>query len=298
MDIRHLRYFLGVVDHGGFGKAATALHVAQPSLSQAVLALERELGVQLFHRTGRNVVVSASGRALIEPARRAVRDLQAFRSTVDTLKGRETGQVDLALLPSQSIEPFTSLAARFGQLHPGMMISAMSAYTPSELMGLISSGTCELGLFGSAAFPAPPGIRMEPVEEQEMVLVGLPGQPFADNSVVHHHELAGQRFITSQPGSVMRHVVDQILASSPGTAIAVEVAHRAAVLPLVLSGGGVAVLASSWADFARRSGAAVMRLEPVHTLQVMLAYRAPSSLTPGALAFVDLVRQYSSEKAR
>lgn len=296
MDIRHLKYFLGVVDHGGFGRAAAELHVAQPSLSQAVLALERELGVQLFHRTGRAVVVSASGRALIEPARRAVRDLDAFRSTVDTLKGKEAGQVDLALLPSQSIEPFRSIAVRFGQLYPGMMISAQPAYTSADVMRLIGSGACELGLFGSADFLPPAGIHLEPIEEQAMVLIGLPGQPFEDGSVVQHHELSGQRFITSQTGSVMRQVVDEILASGVDSSIAVEVAHRAAVLPLVLAGGGVAVLAAAWADYARRNGAAVMHLEPAHTLKVTLAYRTPASLTPAAQAFTDVVRQYVSEK--
>ncbi len=298
MDIRHLKYFLGVVDHGGFGRAAEALHVAQPSLSQAVSALERELGVQLFHRTGRTVVVSTSGRALIEPARRTVRDLEVFRSTVQALKGREAGQVDLALLPSQSIEPFCSIAVRFGQLYPGMMISAKPAYTGADVMRLISSGACELGLFGSSGFTSPAGIRLEPVEEQAMVLIGLPGEPFTDGSVVHRHELSGQRFITSQTGSVMRQVVDEILASGVKASIAVEVAHRAAVLPLVLAGGGVAVLAAAWADYARRNGAAVMRLEPVHTLTVTLAYRTPALLTPAAQAFTDVVRQYASDKCR
>jgi len=124
MDVRHLKYFLGVVDHGGFGRAATHLHVAQPSLSQAVAALERELGVELFHRIGRRVVVSEPGLALIEPARRAVRELDAVRATVDSLKGRLVGQVDLALMPSQGVEPFSTVALTFGNLYPGLTISA------------------------------------------------------------------------------------------------------------------------------------------------------------------------------
>lgn len=297
MDIRHLKYFLGVVDHGGFGRAAEALHVAQPSLSQAVLALERELGVQLFHRTGRTVVVSASGRALIEPARRTVRDLEAFRSTVDSLKGKQAGRVDLALLPSQSVEPFRSIAVRFGQLYPGMMINAQPAYTSADVMRLINSGACELGLFGSVNFLPPAGIELEPIEEQEMVLIGLPSQLFVDGSVIQHHQLSGQRFITSQSGSVMRQVVDEILASGVDATIAVEVAHRAAVLPLVLAGGGVTVMAAAWTEYARRNGAAVMRLKPERTLQVTLAYRTPASLTPAAQAFSDVVREYVLNKA-
>lgn len=292
MDIRHLKYFLGVVDHGGFGRAAEHLLVAQPSLSQAVLALERELGVQLFHRTGRQVVVSAEGRALIEPARRAVRDLDAVKFTADSLKGAQVGQVDIALLPSQAVEPFSTLAVRFGRLFPAMTISAQPAYTGADVMSMLADGSCELGLFGSAPFSPPPGIRLETLEDQEMVLIGLPGQPFTDGSTVHPSELAGQRLITSPVGSVMRHVVDEILAEGIDAHIAVEVAHRSSLLPLVLAGGGLTILAAAWTDLARRCGAAVMRLEPTSTLRVTLAYRATGPLTSAAEAFAGVTREY------
>ena len=63
MDARQLEYFLAIVDHDGFGRAAQHLHIAQPSLSQAIANLERELGIQLFHRIGRGVVLSTGGRA-------------------------------------------------------------------------------------------------------------------------------------------------------------------------------------------------------------------------------------------
>ena len=295
MDIRHLKYFLGVVDHGGFGRAAEHLHVAQPSLSQAILALERELGVQLFHRTGRQVVVSAAGRALIEPARRTVRDLDAVRSTADSLKGAQVGQVDIALLPSQAVEPFSSIAVRFGQLFPAMTISAQPAYTGADVMAMLADGSCELGLFGSAPFPAPSGIRMEILEEQEMVLIGLPGQPFTDGTTVHPDQLTGQRLITSPVGSVMRRVVDEILANDVDAHIAVEVAHRSSVLPLVLAGGGLTILAAAWSDLARRCGAAVMRLEPTQTLHVTLAYRT-GPMTTAAEAFAGVTRSLFSDK--
>ena len=54
MDLRQLSYVVAIVDHGGFTRAAEALHVAQPSLSQAIRALEKELGVALFDRIGRH----------------------------------------------------------------------------------------------------------------------------------------------------------------------------------------------------------------------------------------------------
>ncbi len=75
MDIRQLKFFLAVADHNGFSRAAGHLMVAQPSLSQAIATFERELGMPLFHRIGRRVVLSEAGAALVGPARVVLRDL-------------------------------------------------------------------------------------------------------------------------------------------------------------------------------------------------------------------------------
>ncbi|WP_104201016.1 LysR family transcriptional regulator [Cryobacterium sp. Y29] len=296
MDVRHLRYFLGVVDHGGFGRAAAQLHVAQPSLSQAIAALERDLGVELFHRIGRTVTVSEPGRALIEPARRAVRGLDAVRAMAESLKGRLVGHVDLALMPSQSVEPFSTIALAFGKRYPGVTIRARAAFSGMETAELVASGASEIGLLGSAKFLPPAGVILEHIEEQDMVLVGIPGAPFLDNAVVHRRELAGQRMIVSPAGSVMRKVVDEIVAAGIDVDLAVEVEHRAAILPLVLVGGGLAVLPAAWTRLARLCGAAVMHLAPVVTLEVALAYREGQILTPSAKAFVAIVREYAANQ--
>ena len=72
MDDRWLSYFLTVVDEGSVTRAARRLHVAQPSLSQALRTLESELGAELFHRFGRGLRLSPAGEALIGPARQVV----------------------------------------------------------------------------------------------------------------------------------------------------------------------------------------------------------------------------------
>src|SRR5690348_10161914 len=98
MDSRQLEYFLAVVDHGGMSAAAAALHLSQPSLSQAIRGLERDLGVPLFHRVGRRVVPSAAGEALVPPARQVLRDLRTARASVDAVRGLDGGRLDIATL--------------------------------------------------------------------------------------------------------------------------------------------------------------------------------------------------------
>src|SRR5215510_4578394 len=96
MDLRRLEYFLAVVEHGQVTSAASALRVAQPSLSQAIKALERDLGVQLFIRDGRSLRPTRAGEALIEPARRVLGDLDAARAAVSDVVELAAGWLDVA----------------------------------------------------------------------------------------------------------------------------------------------------------------------------------------------------------
>jgi DNA-binding transcriptional LysR family regulator len=105
MDIRQLEYFLAIVDHGGFNRAASVLYVSQPSLSQAVQALDRDLGSELFHRIGRRAVLTEAGQALIDPARAAVRSLETARARVAAVHELRDGRLDVAAMPSLAVEP-------------------------------------------------------------------------------------------------------------------------------------------------------------------------------------------------
>ncbi len=294
MDIRQLTYFLGVVDYGGFGRASEHLLVAQTSLSQAVAGLERDLGVRLFHRLGRGIELTEAGQALIAPARRVLRDVDSARATVDSIGGQFVGQVDLALMPSQGVEPFATVAVMLARSHPGLRIHADPAYTRDEVLDFLRSGRCELGLAGALEAPYPSGFVAHALGTQDMVLVVPPDQGFVDGAVIAQAELDGQRLIVSPPGSVMRQVADAI-ATVADVHFGVEVAHRSSILPLVLSGAGVAVLSSAWAPLARRSGALVLRLHPTSTLQVALIHR-DAALTPAAEAFVTVCRKAAEQQ--
>ncbi|RZQ64692.1 LysR family transcriptional regulator [Amycolatopsis suaedae] len=285
MDARQLRYFLAIVDENGFNRAADRLHLAQPSLSQAIRAMEKELGVDLFHRIGRRAVLTDAGHALVVPARQVLRDLDAARDTARSVAAGLTGVVDVAAMPSQAVDPLSGMIAEFSAAHPGIRTVVHAAFTPQEVLEAVRTGRAEVGVLGAAEDVALPGVVRHRVDRQRFVLLVPPDSDLGD--VVTREQLGGRPVIAAPPGTRMRHVVDQIVAAGVDLRIVVETAHREIILPLVLNGVGVAVTTAAWAPLARRAGARVAELEPAAALEVSLIHRA-SPLTPAAQRFTGI----------
>lgn len=286
MDVRQLEYFLAVVDHGGVGRAAAALHVSQPSLSQSLRTLERDLRSDLFHRIGRRVVLTEAGHALVAPAREAVRGLDLARSAVESVQGLRTGRVDVATLGTQAIEPLTGIIAGFTERHPGISVSLRGALTDRDAVQMVRTGACELGVVATDGPAAETEVRVHPLTRQAFVLLAPADGPFAHGKPVPVADLAGHRLIVGHRGSGMRRFVDRLLDEGLDARIAVETEHRVSLLPLVLDGAGYAVVTDAWRGLAERSGTLALDLEPTDHLHVSLISRK-GPLTAAARAFVE-----------
>lgn len=286
MDVRQLRYFLHVVDHGSVHRAAEALYVAQPSVSQALRALERDLGTPLFHRTGRRLVLTAAGERLVEPAREVCRWLELARSTVEAVDGLREGRVVIASMPSQAVSPLAGMISRFLQSHPGVQVSVRACGTPDDVSQTLRIGDAELGIVATPDSSSRDGLVVHHLETQSFVLVALDANelPGGDDPV-RPVDLTDVRLIMGQPGTGMRRVADTILSTAAGSRGVVEIEHREALLPLVLAGVGVAVVSESWRALAESAGLVVRRLATPDLLHVGLVHR-PGRLSPAAEAFI------------
>ncbi|MER5258197.1 LysR family transcriptional regulator [Streptomyces sp. NPDC002855] len=285
MDIRQLEYFLAIVDHGGFNRAASALYLSQPSLSQAVQALERDLGSSLFHRIGRRAVLTEAGTALIEPARAAVRSLETARASVAAVHELREGRLDIAAMPSQAVEPLTTMVRGFSGRYPGVSVTIRAAFTSRDVIDMVRTGAAELGLLATSGPVAEKEVTAHAVGEQRFVLVTPPDGPFPAGRAVACEELAGQRLIVGQRGTGMRAYVDGLRERGIAFAIAAETEHRVAILPLVLARVGFAVVTDSWRTMAERAGALVLDIEPKTTLQIALVSRRAEQ-SPAAQTFL------------
>jgi DNA-binding transcriptional LysR family regulator len=259
--------------------------------------------VPLFHRVGRGIVLSDAGTQLVEPARQVVRDLESAKAAARSARGLQRGRVELVAMPSPGIEPLSTLIRDFTAAHPAMTVTADAAFTPEEVVQAVKVGAAELGLLGAASLPHAGGLRVLPIEDQTFVLISPPEDE--DRSAVPTREqvagsvrrtvarddLTGARLIVSKQGSLMRQIVDDVLAGGVDARIVVEVEHRTSVLSMVLAGIGHAVMPSSWAPLAERAGARVRHIESTSVLRIALVSRTTAP-TPAARAFAECVESY------
>ena len=288
VDARQLEYFLAVADNGSFSRAAASLHLAQPSLSQAIRNLERELGALLFHRIGRRIELTEAGRAMIAPARQVLRDLETTRATVESVKGLRAGRLEIASMPSPAVQPLSEMIGAYLRRYPAMRVDVRAVPTAAAVAGQVRTGAVEIGLAGTATELRSPDVVVHPVARQRFVLLAPPGGPLPPGRAVTLDDLAGLTAIVAPPGTRARELVDELRERGVPVRIGVEAAHREAVLPLVVQGTGVALVTQAWADLARGAGALVLDLEPPQYLHIsLLSRRAP--LTPGARAFLECV---------
>ncbi|WP_405667236.1 LysR family transcriptional regulator [Streptomyces sp. NBC_01166] len=288
MDARQLEYFLAVVDHGSFNRAAASLHLAQPSLSQAIRNLERQLDAQLFHRIGRRIELTESGRAMIAPARQVLRALETTRATVESVKGLRSGRLEIASMPSPAVQPLSEMIGAYQRRHPAMQVDVRAVPTADAVMEHVRTGAVEIGLAGTATELHSPDVEVHAVARQRFVVLAPPDGPLPPSRTVALKDLAGLTAIVAPRGTRARQLLDDLQERGVAVRYGVEAGHREAILPLVLQGTGVAVVTEVWAGLARSAGALALDLEPPEYLHVSLVSRR-GPLTPGAQAFLDCV---------
>src|SRR3954466_182659 len=165
MDLRQIEFVLAVADAGGFTRGARAVHVAQPSVSQAVRALEEELGTPLFWRLGRTVSLTPAGEAFVAAARHVVRGVESVRAAVEAVTELQTGHLDLVALPTLVVDPLAGLIGAFRRAYPRVTVRVVAPEDAAGVAARIRDGRCELGL---AELPVPTGLESRSLGTQQI----------------------------------------------------------------------------------------------------------------------------------
>lgn len=207
MLLRHLRYLLAVADHGGFTRAAEALHVSQPTLSQQIRQLEESLGVDLFDRTSRSVKPTDAGEAYIECARRVLVELEAGRRALHDVKDLSRGSLRLAMTPTFMAYLVGPLVRDYVARYPGIHLEIFELS-----MDDIEAGLADDSLDIAIAFTPVrnPDIECIPAFVETLgVMVGREHPLYDSSLVLSPNDIAQLDFALLAPGYITRVSVDE-----------------------------------------------------------------------------------------
>lgn len=241
LELRHLRYLLAVAEHASFTRAAEALHISQPTLSQQVRQLEKALKVQLLDRTGRAVRLTDAGEAYVAYARRALQDLAAGERAVLDVGDLSRGTLRVAMTPTFTTYLVGPLVADFHARHPGISID-VTEMTQDRIEAELLADRLDVGIAFAGEHGAA-GVVAVPLFEEALALMVGAGHPWAQRSdAVRVQELAGQQLALLSEDFATRRHVDAYLGLCgvrPGIAVA---ANSLSVLAEVVGRGTLATV--------------------------------------------------------
>lgn len=240
MELRHLRYFAAVADKLNFSRAAEAVHVAQPAISQQIRLLEKELGVRLFDRVGGRVSLTQAGAALLPHALGILAAVEAARQAVGELGSLTRGTASLGAPPTVSGHLLPGLLTRFRREHPGLEVTLREAGTQA-LLKLIEDGLLDLAVVVTDRLP--PVVEQQPFLSERYVLAVGAKHRLAKAGTVRLADLGGEAFILFPEGYKLREVtLAACRAAGFEPRVALDGGAMQSALEFVASGLGVALV--------------------------------------------------------
>lgn len=197
MELRQLRYFVALAEHRHFGRAARAAHIAQPSLSQQIRALEEDLGTTLFDRSRRHVALTPDGEALLPYARRILALAADARKELADRGDLLRGPVRLGATPTLGGYLLPRLLRRFHEAYPGLALT-ITEDAPDRLVRELDEGRLDLALLVEDTHVH--GRAFEFLLQEEVVAALPPRHPLGRREAVSLKELEDDGFILCREG--------------------------------------------------------------------------------------------------
>jgi len=209
MDARQLEIFVKVAELGSFSKAAEALFLTQPTVSEHIRGLEEELGVRLLDRLGRGAAPTKAGQLLLGYGRRILELHREARQALDQFQGRMSGELVIAAstIPGEYVLP--ALIGRFKEKYPDIAISLLIGDT-QRVVEWVLEGRAELAVAGAQIDHR--ALEYRELMPDELVLVVSAAHPWHGKKTATLEEVRAEPLIVRERGSGSRQALEKALA--------------------------------------------------------------------------------------
>ncbi len=246
MEIRQLRAFTAIAETRTFTAAAHRVHVTQAAISMQIRQLEQEVGIPLFIRTPRRVVLTEAGEKLLERAQLILREHDAAVAEIAELAGAEHGRLRVGSSSATvSAESLPRLFSEMLKVHPHVEITVTSG-TSELLVKHILAGEIDVA-FVSLPVEAR-NVETEVLSHDQLVAIASPRHPLARQKVVSAFALSGEKLILGERGGNTRRLIDEFFAEAGlKPTVAMELSRQAAIKNMVAADMGVGIVPLSTA---------------------------------------------------
>jgi DNA-binding transcriptional LysR family regulator len=294
VDLRLLRYVIAVAEEQGFQDAADRLHIAQPALSRQVRQLERELGVELFHR--RPTRVTEAGRVLVENARRVLADVERAVERTRLVARGDAGTVRLGYTFTAALDEVPRLLARLQRDHPQLEVE-MGERWGAELVASLEDGAFDVVVGHHLARST--RLSSAVLRHEGLAAVLQSGHPLAERTGLALHELRGETF-RMLPRRLAPLYFDYVVAAVQSAGVDLDVWQnpRAGLRDLSVGDlGGFTIAPSSVGGRLPRGVACVPLTDPLPPIDLSILWQPTTMPSPTQLV-VQTARRLASTEDR
>lgn len=239
-SLKQLRYVCAVAEHKHFSKAAEACHVTQSTLSAAIQELESQLGVVIFERNKKSVLITPLGARLLHQARLILGNVEDFVGLAKSHDEALTGEIRLGVIPT--IGPFMlpHLLAELRKSYPKLKLYLKEALS-AQLLQQLQEGKLDLAIL---AFPyVMPDMETLSLFRDEFVLCLPPGHQLEKAKQVKQHQLQGESLLLLEEGHCLRdHALEACKLESADTDLVYQGTSLHTLVQMVANGLGVTLL--------------------------------------------------------
>ncbi len=239
-SIKQLKYLVAVAEHRHFSKAAEACFITQSTLSTAIRELERQLGVVVFERNRKSVLITPAGEKLLAQARTILGDVEDFVSLAKAESGPLAGEIRLGVIPT--IGPFL-LPKILSELrrHYGKLRLYLKEEISARLATLLRQGELDLLML---AFPYPlRDVETVPLFDDEFLLCLPRGHALEQQRSVRQRQLRGEALLLLEEGHCLRdHALEACELQSAATNLVYQGTSLHTLVQMVANGLGMTLL--------------------------------------------------------
>jgi DNA-binding transcriptional LysR family regulator len=295
VNLKSLKVFCDIVARRSFSRAAEVNGISQSGASQVISQLEGRLGVQLIERSKRPLAPTREGQVFYDGCRKLIARYEALEDEVRTLHEEVAGRVRVAAIYSVGLHHMSRSVQEFMTRHPKANVR-LEYLHPERVLELVEQGQADIGI---VSYPrSTRAIEAEPWREEPLVLACAPSSAFAGRVQLSLAELDGQRMVGFDPGLVIRHEVDRVIAAHGAEPdVVMEFDNIETIKRAVEIDAGVALLPEPTLGRELAAGTlCAVRIsgdELVRPLGIIHARGKP--LGPTARRFVDLLRDHARD---